>query len=341
MSETANTPANTTPETKPGARPKSPPAATLPEFLRATTAAPRPFLAHARKCPPPGLSDFDLHGLGVFLDTNDKAVQRLASLLAELADENSLIARQVTRVAEGYARRRIPNMEWPQLRSETSVDQIRDAVRNLLTAENDRDKRHRGRTAAFFVLWVARLRGALDGDALVALLLFAFPPKLKTSKAGKPDFGGMLAKLLHKQGYREPVLATAVHYAAKVDTANEEARALTTELDRLRLQAAQFEQTIRSLEEQVAHERRTLNDKNEVIAQLTRDLADHKAVARQAMQRLKARVNGVLQGGLMPLLRDVHDSSTMEPVRTHIILDRVETAQKTIERESQWLESSD
>ncbi len=345
MSETANNPASTTPETKPGARPKSPPAATLPEFLRAAKAAPKPFLAHARKSPPPSLSDFDLHELGVFLETHDKAVQRLASLLAELPDENSLIARQATQVAEAFTRRQIPTMVWPQLRPETSVEQIGHAVRSLLATERDPRKRNQGRTAAFFVLWVARLRGALDGEALVGLLLFAFPPKLKgrpkPGQAYKPDFGAVLAKLLHKQGFRDPVLAAAVHYTERIEAANEESRALTAEVDRLKQQAVQLEALVRELKEQAARDDQALKDKDKIITQLTQDLADHKAVSRQAMQRLKARFNGLLQGELSPLLRDVHDSSTMEPVRTHIILDRVETAQKIIGKESLWLESLD
>ena len=349
MSETENNPLPPSPgaqaDVPAGVRPKPKPLETMPEFLRAKKASPKAFLAYARKNPPAGLSEFDVHGLGVFLDTQDKAVLRLAALLAELSDEQAVIARQATQIAEAYARRRVPTIAWPQLRLETPVGQIKEVLRNLLSVEQDPKKRKRAQTAAYFVLWVARLRGALDGESLVELLLFAFPPRLKGRskgvQAGKPDLGPILARLLHKKAARDTVLAVVTYHVVKAADATEESRALAAKLERLEKDIALHEQTIDSLRGQAARDQLSLKEKEENIAQLTRDIADHKAVARQARQRLKARLNGLLQSELLPMLRDVHDSSTMSPVRTHVILDRIETARKLIEKESQWLESSD
>ena len=167
MSETENNPIPPSPGAQPdvqaGVRPKPKPLETLPEFLRAKKASPKSFLAFARRNPPTSLSEFDLHELGVFLDTHDKAVLRLAALLSGLPDEQSVVARQVAQVAEAYARRQAPSLAWPQLRPETSGQQIKDAIRALLSAEREPQRRKKGQAAAYFVLWVARLRGALDG----------------------------------------------------------------------------------------------------------------------------------------------------------------------------------
>jgi cell division septum initiation protein DivIVA len=330
---------------KPESQPKVKPAATLAEFLRAEKASPRPFLASARKITPASPSEFDVHELGVYLDTHEPALQRLAHLLAELPDEQSVIARQVTQIAEGYARRQVPQISWPHLRFETKVDQVKEVIRSLLSTGLDPHKQRKGQTAAFFVLWIARLRGLVDGEALADLLLFAFPPKLKTQAKGgqseKVDLGAVLAPVLNKRALRDPVLATAIYYRAKAASLVNEAHALEAEVAKLKQDIARHEETIAGFNEQAARDKMLLKQKDQHAAQLVQDITDHKAVARQSAQRLKARLNGLLRSELLPLLRDVHDSSTMEPVRTHIILDRVETARKLIEKESLWLESSD
>lgn len=349
MSETENNPIPPSPGAQPsvpaGVRPKPKPLETLPEFLRAKKASPKSFLAFARKNPPVSLSEFDFHELGVFLDTHDKAVLRLAALLSVLPDEQSVVARQVTQVAEAYARRQAPSLVWPQLRPETPGQQIKEAIRALLSAEREPQRRKKGQAAAYFVLWVARLRGALDGESLIELLLFAFPPRLKGRAKGgqvaKPNLGSILAPLLHKKAARDVALTVAIYHITKAADATEASRAQAAAVEKLRQEIALHEKTISNLTEQAAQNGLTLKQKDASIAQLTRDIADHRAVARQAMQRLKARLNGLLQGELLPMLRDVHDSSTMVPVRTHVILDRIETARKLIEKESQWLESSD
>jgi hypothetical protein len=345
MSETENNPIPPNASARPSVRPKPKPLESLPEFLTAAKASPKPFLVFTRKHPPVSLSDFDIHELGVFLDTHDKAVLRLTALLAGLPDEQSVIARQVTQVAEAYARRQVPSMVWPQLRPETSGQQIKDVIRALLSAEREPQKRKKGQTAAYFVLWVARLRGALDGESLIELLLFAFPPRLKgrakAVQVRKPDLGSILAPLLHKKAARDIALAVAIYHITKAADATEASRAQAAAVEKLKQEIALHEKTISSLTEQAAQNGLVLKQKDADIAQLTKDIADHRAVARQAMQRLKARLNGLLQGELLPMLRDIHDSSTMEPVRTHVILDRIETARKLIEKESQWLESSD
>lgn len=345
MSESENSPLPPAPGQKPESPPKIKPAATLAEFLRAEKASPRPFLASARKLPPPSLSEFDVQQLGIYLDTHEPALQHLVHLLAELPDEQSIIARQVTQIAEGYARRQVPHIAWPHLRFETKVDQVKEIIRNLLSTGLDPHKQRKGQTAAFFVLWIARLRGLVDGETLADLLLFAFPPKLKTqAKGGQPDkvdLGSVLAPVLNKRALRDPVLATAIYYRAKAAALVNEAHALEAEVGKLKQDIARHEETIAGFKEQATREELVLKQKDQQTAQLAQDIADHKAVARQATQRLKARLNGLLQSELLPLLRDVHDSSTMEPVRTHIILDRVETARKLIEKESLWLESSD
>lgn len=326
-------------------RPKPKPLETLPEFLRATKSSPKSFLLFARKHPPTPLSEAALDELGLLLDTDDKAVVRLVALLAELPDEQSSIARQATQVAEAYARRQVPSLPWPQLRPETPGHLIKDVVRVLLSGEREAKKRRNGEISAYFLIWVARLRGALDGEALVELLLFAFPPRVKgrgkSGQPAKPDLGAILARHLHKKAFRDIALAVAVYFITQAADATEASRAQAAAVEKLRQEIDQHEKTIRSFTDRSAQDALVLKQKDAAIGQLTQDIADHRAVARQGMQRLKARLNGLMQSELLPLLRDVHDSTTMQPVRTHVILDRIETARKLIEKESQWLESSD
>lgn len=344
MSEIEKNPGHTPPGSQTSSGESNQPA-TLLDFLKAEKAAPRAFLAHARKTPPTDVSESESEELGVYLNAHDVAAQRLAGLMAELRDEHSGVARQITRAAESYARRQLPiTTPWYPLRTGTRAADVREVIRALLASAKDASSKKKAETAVFFVLWLARLRAVIDGDALAEIVLFLFSPE-SGDVAKRPgvsrDLGSILARVLHKRAARDSILETTLHFRAKVDAVTRESQALGAEIERLKEELGKKEQTIATLTDQASQDQRALREKEERIELLTRDVSDHRAVGRQSTQRVKARVNGLLQGELIPLVRDIHDSATMEPVRTHVILDRIETARKLIEREIKWLESSD
>ena len=71
---------------------------------------------------------------------------------------------------------------------------------------------------------------------------------------------------------------------------------------------------------------------------LEQNIADLKACHRQELRKTLAKFNGLLQSDLLPLIRDIHDAATMTPVRTHVILDRVQSIKCLISKETGRLE---
>jgi hypothetical protein len=342
------------PPPSPSTRPAPTPTGAPPErtkvnvrdYLRGVPATASTVVRQALKGPPVVISDAEFQELATLLKSHGSPVQRLAALLVELTDEQSSFARHVTRLAETYIRAQLPaTMPSPPIAPTTGVSDLRNVLRALIYAPAGDEVRNRNQSAACFVLWVARLRGAISGDSLAELAGFAFPPpqerKEKSGVVTTPDLADILFPLLHKKTAREPVLATVEYYGSKLRSAADEARALESEVARLRKQLAEQQASQEMLQSQLAARVDDLAVRDQRIAALERDIADHRAVARQASSGLRARLNGRLQGDLLPLVRDIHDAATMEPVRTHIILDRTETARRLIEKETQWLESSD
>lgn len=98
------------------------------------------------------------------------------------------------------------------------------------------------------------------------------------------------------------------------------------EIERLQGENEALLNQVRALENRVAeYEAR--------IASLNRDIDDYRAVRRQTERQLKTRMRGLLQDGLLPLLRDIHDAASMEPVRVHIIQDRADSAVNLLNQE--------
>ena len=318
----------------------------LKDYLRGVPAPVHSVVRQALKGAPWVSSESEFEDMVRLLKGHGAPVQRLGAVLSELTDEQSAFARHVTRLAETYVRAQLPaTMPCPPIAPGITTSDLKNMLRALVYAPAGDEVRARNQSAACFVLWVARLRGVIGGDVLAELASFAFPPpqerKEKTGVVLPPDLSDILFPLLHKKAARDSVLATVEYYGVNLRAAADEAHALETEVARLKLQLAEQQTSQEKVQSQLAVTVDDFAAKDRRIAALERDIADHKAVARQAVSGLRARLNGRLQGDLLPLVRDIHDAATMEPVRTHIILDRAETARKLIEKETQWLESSD
>jgi hypothetical protein len=320
--------------------------ASFRDYLRGAPAPVHSVVRQALKGAPWVSSETEFEDMARLLKAHGAPVQRLGAVLCELTDEQSAFARHVTRLAETYVRAQLPaTMPWLPIAPAVTKSDLKNMLRALVFAPVGDEVRARNQHAACFVLWVARLRGVIGGDVLAELASFAFPPpqerKEKTGVVLPPDLSDILFPLLHKKSARDSVLATVEYYGVKLRAAADEAHALESEVARLKLQLAEQQTSQEKVQSQLAVTVDDFAAKDRRIAALERDIADHKAVARQAASGLRARLNGRLQGDLLPLVRDMHDAATMEPVRTHIILDRAETARKLIEKETQWLESSD
>ena len=316
----------------------------LMDYLRGVPAPANSFMRETLEGP--AMSDVEFREMATLLKSHGAPVHRLGALLIELPNEQSSFARQLTQLAETYVRAQLPvTIPCPPIAPSTPSSDLRNMLRALVIAPAGDEVRARNQSAAYFVLWIARLRGVIGGDAFAELAGFAFPPpqkkKKKTGVIIAPDVADILFPLLHKKTARDPILATVEYYSAKLRASADEVHALGIEVERLQQQLAEQQAEHKKVQSRLAATADDVATKNRLIVQLERDVADHKAVARHAASNLRARLNGRLQGDLLPLVRDIHDAATMEPVRTHIILDRTETAKKLIEKETQWLESSD
>lgn len=318
----------------------------LKDYLRGVPAPAHSVVRQALKGGPWVSSETDFEDMARLLKAHGAPVQRLGAVLSELTDEQSAFARHVTRLAETYVRAQLPaTMPCPPIGPALTISDLKNMLRALVYAPAGDEVRAHNQHAACFVLWVARLRGVIGGDALAELACFAFPPpqdrKEKTGVVVPPNLAEILFPVLHKKTARDPILATVDYFREKLRSAADEAHALESEVARLKLQLAEQQTSQENVQSQLAATVDELAARDRRIGALERDIADHKAVARQTVSGLRARLNGRLQGDLLPLVRDIHDAATMEPVRTHIILDRAETARRLIEKETQWLESSD
>lgn len=341
-SDTARTP-DGTPKTA-VAKVATPP---LDEFLTsAKPPPPRAYLNAARRTPPVQLSEARFGELNALLDSNRGALLRLEALLAELVDEHGAVQRDASRLAEEFIGRHIESTRaWTRIDPALGAAGVRDAMVVLIRSDSDNDNRKKREIAVCFLLWIARLRGIVEADVFVDLVTEAFPQptRKKPTSSHQPtsDLSAILAPVLHKRQLREPLIATIVHARRERARLESQVTAGTAEIERQRQEASDQREAIRRLEERIGKLNETIVEKDHRIVQLERDVADHKAIARQSEKRIRGRFNGLLRSELHPLIRDIHDSATMEPVRTHVILDRVETAEKLIERETKWLESSD
>lgn len=329
-------------EAKPKSEPMRP--VSLLRFLRDKTIPTQKQLNAARRMPPPPLSQAELSDAVSLIGQSQDALMRLESLLAELPDGKSDIAGQVMEVAEAYLSALRSDRSSP-LRLEVGIgsESVWAVIRDIHAGARDPGDQKRRQTGVRFALWLARLKGALTDDAFIDLASRAFPPSGR-SKSGKPkelNLGTLLASQLHRKASRETLLRLVSHFETRLAADAATARGHVAQIEQQKAEAERLRGEIEALLNQVRDLEQQVANRDSNIAALSQDITDHRAVRRQTEKQLRARVSGILQDQLLPLIRDIHDSASMEPVRAHIILDRTDSALNLIKRETTWLASSD
>lgn len=335
-------PFSKTAETKPKPEPMKP--VSLLHFLRDKTIPAQKQLNAARRMPPPPLSQSELTDAVTLIGQSQDALVRLESLLAELSDGNSEIAKQVIAVSEAYLVK-LQSDPTKSLRLDTGLGRegVWTLIRQVHAGARDSQDKKRGQIAARFVLWLGRLKGALSDDAFIELVTRTFPPSGR-SKSGKPqelNLAALLASQLHRKGSRDTLLQVVSHFEARLAADAVTMQGQAAQIEQQKAEATRLRGEIESLQNQVRDLQQRVEEREANIASLSQDISDHRAVKRQTENQLRARLTGLLQDQLLPLIRDIHDSASMEPVRAHVILDRTDSAQNLIKKETTWLASSD
>ena len=94
----------------------------LRDFLGRKKPSPATYARLVEKAPLQLVDHDSLLELPNFLESNESAAQRMVGLMAELKDEQPQAARQITFLAEAYAKRQLPEpTTWPQLRAGTDI----------------------------------------------------------------------------------------------------------------------------------------------------------------------------------------------------------------------------
>jgi hypothetical protein len=336
------TPQPASAENKPKREPIKP--VSLLQFLRDKTIATSKQLAAARRMPPPPLSFTEITEAVELVRVSFDALLRLESLLAELSNSSSEVASQVIQVAEAWlATCRSPSPAPLLLDSSLGVEGVWALVREVHAGGREPEEQKRRQVGVRFVLWIARLKGALGEQAFMELATRAFPPAGR-SKSGKPeplDLGKLLASQLHRKSNRETLLRVTAHFQGQLAAVTETVHARDGEVERQQAEIVGLQSEVARLNDELSKLRQQLAESEARITALGQDITDHRAVKRQSEKQLRARMSGVLNDQLLPLMRDIHDSASMEPVRAHVILDRTDSALNLIKKEATWLTSSD
>jgi len=328
-----------------GAKPKREPARAVPliHFLKDKTISVNKQLVAARRMPPPPMSELERAGVVSFMKQSADALQRFESLIAELPDANSEVASQVIAVAESYVEELGNTPEPLRINASSGVEGVWTVVRAIHGGANNPEEKRRRQAGVRFALWLGRLKGALRETDFIALVSRAFP-RSGASKSGRHeelDLGALLASQLHRKSNRETLLRVTDHFNARIVALEGAVRDRDSENERQRAEVADLKNGVSQLENRVRELQEQLTQREAAVNALNQDITDHRAVKRQTEKQLRSRMGGFLHDQLLPLVRDIHDSASMEPVRAHVILDRTDSALTLIQKEAAWLTSSD
>src|ERR1035437_3486551 len=326
---------------KPKPQPRPLPA-TLREFLFSSESPAKRFIAQALKNPLPRPDTVELDSLVQDVANSSEPLTKLAQAIAELtAAPKSQIAQQVAEIAERVCRSKIPlTVTIPKLVSSTSLEDLWRAVVGITTFRTDKPGRTAREQLVHFLLGAAWIKGAVTGSALADILLALETRKATAENDAENELAALLVRNLNKPGPRVEVLATYILQQERLSAALQDRQDLTETNRRLQIEVNELKAKERELKTQCAAISIRTQEDVVQIDRLTRDLVDLQAVARQSRRALRARFNGLLQGEISSLVRDAQ-AAAMEPVRPHIISDRLESLETIIKKETQWLESSE
>lgn len=333
-----NNPANPQPAS-PAVKAKPQQPATLPEFLAAGGNA-HAFLRKLKKSAFSIPSPDDVRHIAQRLVELPNGASRVLTLLQALNETAGSIRESILGLAEEYLRQRsaLPDAALPPT-------DCRAAAERLMRPPTPKGQKPKFELPGIFLL-LAFHRGWLAEDDVFALLARAFSvPKQKHSRSGEAQvepsaIGIILGSPLKKPGL--PVML-ALHAAwhKRTTAAVERIRQLESTVARLEIESAQLTEKLGEARAEIGGLKSTVHANDERITARAQELTDTRTAAQHRHDALKGRVRGFLEGELSRWLQNASEAANIEPARVRVIQERLQSALGGIQKEAQWLQSSD
>lgn len=127
----------------------------------------------------------------------------------------------------------------------------------------------------------------------------------------------------------------------QIDTLNYQVALEEKEKDEILGQLNSTKQELKETENALTEESGLLNEAEATIEQLRSDVSTAGSIHKFNLDNTHARYKGLLEGDLERHLKMIQTCSEMEPPRTKVIIEKVETTLNLLKRELKWLKDSE
>jgi len=153
-----------------------------------------------------------------------------------------------------------------------------------------------------------------------------------------------LAFIISSLSNNEPKLEAAKAVSQlidQIDTLNYQLALEEKEKDEILDQLNSTKQELKETENALTEESGLLNEAEATIEQLRSDVTTAGSIHKFNLDNTQARYKGLLEGDLERHLKMIQTCSEMEPPRTKVIIEKVETTLNLLKRELKWLKDSE
>jgi uncharacterized protein (UPF0335 family) len=324
--------------TPPARKAKLPLPSTLPEFVAAKGGQARLFLRKLKKSAFAVPSADDLRQMAQMLRARPDGALRLLLLLQALDEVTGTIRESTLSLAEEFLRDALPATPLP-------LTDCRATAERLLRPADPKGPKPKLDLFGV-VLLLALHRGWLADDELFALLARAFPlPKAKPSRFGEAAVEPLpLAIILGSPLKRPailPLLTLHSTWEKRTAAAAAQIRQLQATVARLEAEKAGLAAQLEQARAEITGFKADAGQKAQRIRELETEITDSRTAAQHRHDALKGRVRGFLEGELSRWLQNAAEAVNIEPPRVRVIQERLQSALAGIQKEAQWLQSSD
>lgn len=334
-----------------GARAGSPVSivADICDFFSTSKLSPQKFIGlrqkHGMRVP----SEEEISKLGDHLFGDDKLLDRLVSIAAILPIHrepdslNTIVLKLLHRVLA----RAVPSLSAiPAGQSIVDLIAAAEVIRRGTKA-----KRRQHLFKAVYVLEVIH-RGVLDQGDVDEFIegVFTTPPKKKKKSQNRhsviitqpmEDSACTLLRVVPREAMLRSAIEIRKRYQLQIYEISNENVNLRSETDRLISELSNNQQAMDGAKSRIKVQEEQISDLQTQCASLQKVVKAETTNSLHDRQMLKARVKGSLRGELTRWLQTAQDAATASPARINVITERLAQSLNLIEKEAQWLESSD
>ena len=287
-------------------------------------------------------SDDSLSMVRMLLPRSDGS-HRIIFLLQALNEATGSLREAILGLAEDYLRERgaFPSSPLP-----LSTEQCRLAIDRLLCPVTPQGPKPMLDIFCLFLLFAFH-RGWLTDDDALALLERAFPSvKSKRSRSGdaQPPEPSPIAIILGtplKKPNLPPLLELNSAWKKRTASAVEQIHQLEATIAQLESEKAQVGTSLQQAREEISGLKGDVRQKAQRIRDLETELTDVRTAERHRYDSLKGRLRGFLEGELLRWLQNAAEAADAERPYLSVVQQRLRSALTGIQKESQWLQSSD